>query len=256
MQMPLRPVAPDAFTADCTDDHGAGFNTCDLLDLNGGDVAKIVHDPARADASLVTYRDSTTLSFAEIARIIPCFTAASLIATPGGECRAADLSIGDRVLTRDNGIQTITWAGQKTMTMRGLAVTPDMRPVRISKDAFGPNCPERDMVVSPNHRILMHNVNGAEVLLAAKSLTHMPGIAPLQSDCVTYIHFMCAHHEIVFSDGLWTETFQPNDDALRGIDAAQRNELFAIFPELVDRSGRQAYGTARETVSNAGMLAA
>lgn len=253
MQQPCRDGTPLAALTNGVPAR-SDFSDCDLLDLNGTDVRSIVQNTSDPDSSLVTYHNDSSLRFAQIARIIPCFTADTLIATPRGERRAQDLRLGDKVLTRDNGIQTITWAGHKTMTMRNIAVTDDMRPIRISKGAFGPNCPERDMIVSPNHRILIGT--GSEVLAAAKDLIHLPGISALRSDMVTYIHFMCAQHEIVFSDGLWTETFQPNDHALHGIDAAQRAELFALFPELTKVDGRHAYGTARPVVTKQGLLAA
>jgi hypothetical protein len=36
--------------------------------------------------------------------------------------------------------------------------------------------------------------------------------------------------------------------AIDGIDADQRNELFAIFPDLRDSRGRAAYGAARKVL--------
>ena len=238
------------------------FAPYDLLDMNGAHVRDIAHDTMQPDCSLVTYQDGSSLSFEQIARIIPCFTTNTLIATPDGERLAQDLRTGDRVLTRDNGIQSITWAGQKKMTMQGISPTPDMCPIQICKGALGPNCPERDMIVSPNHRMLIvstyaQKVAGeTEVLIAAKNLTHLPGVTPLRVPEVTYIHFMCEHHEIVFSDGAWTETFQPNDASLHGIDAAQRTELLTLFPELANSVGRRGYGTARKTLNKLDFIAA
>ena len=56
---------------------------------------------------------------------------------------------------------------------------------------------------------------------------------------------MFDRHELVMSEGLWTESFQPGDLSLAGLDAPQRDELFALFPELKVDVGRKAYMAAR-----------
>jgi hypothetical protein len=61
---------------------------------------------------------------------------------------------------------------------------------------------------------------------------------------------MCDRHEIVLTDGIWTESFQPEDQSLKGIGNAQRLEIFEIFPELKTEAGRAAYGAARTTVTS------
>ncbi len=226
----------------------------DLLDLSYDNVKRMRVSAKQPQSTMVKYRGGTVLSFEQIARIIPCFTAGTRIITPNGEVAAETLRQGDRVLTRDNGFQTITWAGCKKMTLHNQPVTPDMRPVMIRRGALGPNSPERDMIVSPNHRMLLVGMSdqpgdSTECLLAAKNMTHLPGIDFVPLAEVTYVHFMCDRHEIVSSDGAWTETFQPNDDSMHGIDQAQRAELLSIFPQLATQAGRATYATARQTIS-------
>ena len=62
---------------------------------------------------------------------------------------------------------------------------------------------------------------------------------------VTYIHVMFDNHEVILSDGAWTESFQPGDHSLKGLGKAQREEIYAIFPELAEQEGREAYTAAR-----------
>lgn len=110
------------------------------------------------------------------------------------------------------------------------------------------------MLVSPNHRILVANARTAikfserEVLVAAKHLT-TAGVHTVQSSGTTYIHFMCDQHEVVLANGVWTESFQPDDASLGGIGNAQRLEIFELFPELKTEAGRAAYSAARLTVT-------
>ncbi|MCA0940874.1 tandem-95 repeat protein [Salipiger pacificus] len=186
--------------------------------------------------------------------VMPCFTPGTLIATPQGERLVEDLKVGDRVITRDNGIQEIRWVGRKELTGFELARQPHLRPVLIQKGALGKNLPEHDLLVSPNHRVLVANDRTAlyfeerEVLAAAKHLTGLTGVDEVDTMGVAYIHFMFDQHEVVLSNGAWTESFQPGDYTLQGIGDAQRAEIFALFPELEQAEGLRAYGAARRSL--------
>ncbi|WP_353472477.1 Ig-like domain-containing protein [Salipiger sp. H15] len=186
--------------------------------------------------------------------VMPCFTPGTLIATPQGERLVEDLQVGDRVITRDNGIQEIRWVGRKELTGFELARQPHLRPVLIQKGALGKNLPEHDLLVSPNHRVLVANDRTAlyfderEVLAAAKHLTGLAGVDEVDTMGVCYIHFMFDQHEVVLSNGAWTESFQPGDYTLKGIGDEQREEIFALFPELEHEEGLKAYGAARRSL--------
>nr|WP_235602472.1 Hint domain-containing protein [Sulfitobacter pontiacus] len=194
------------------------------------------------------------LDFTNIEEIIPCFTPGTLIATPKGERRVEDLVVGDRVITRDNGIQEIRWVGAREMTGQELAHKAHLLPVLIRQGALGNNLPERDMLVSPNHRVLVANDKTAlyfeerEVLVAAKHLTGLEGVDIVETSGTTYIHVMFDHHEVILSDGTWTESFQPGDMSLAGVGNAQRNEILELFPKLATREGVDGYVAARRTL--------
>ena len=70
----------------------------------------------------------------------------------------------------------------------------------------------------------------------------------IESVGTTYIHFMFDQHQVVLSNGAWSESFQPGDHSLRGVGNAQRNELFELFPELRSEEGLAAYTSARRTL--------
>jgi Hint domain len=188
-------------------------------------------------------------------RCSPCFTPGTEITTQRGACPVEHLQAGDRVITRDNGIQTVRWVGKTQMFLHDFQAEPHLLPVFIRQGSLGKGLPERDMMVSPNHRILVTNgrttlrYNEPEVLVAAKHLTS-PGVHTVQSSGTTYIHFMCDRHEIVLADGIWTESFQPNDHSLKSIGNAQRLEILELFPELRSDSGKAAFRPARTTVTS------
>ena len=246
-------------------DGGSAGDDQDTLDLTGSGAFRIVNQVTDADGNstsgTVEFLDASTsdvistLDYTEIENIVPCFTPGTSIATPRGEMLVEDLQEGDKIITRDNGIQEIRWIGAKRMEGRTLQANPHLQPVLIQRGALGHGLPERDMLVSPNHRMLVNTDRVAlyfeqnEVLVSAKHLVNpSEGIQNINSMGTTYIHFMFDSHEVVLSNGAWSESFQPGDYSLKGIGNAQRNEIFELFPELQGKKGRDAYSAARLTL--------
>jgi hypothetical protein len=190
-------------------------------------------------------------------RCTPCFTPGAMITTQRGEVPIQHLQADDRVVTRDNGIQPVRWVGKAQMFLQDFQAEPHLLPVLVRQGSLGKGMPERDMMISPNHRILVANERTSirfaerEVLVAAKHLS-VPGVHTVQSSGTTYIHFLCDRHEVVLVDGIWTESFQPEDHSLKSIGNAQRLEIYEIFPELKTEAGRAAFGAAREIVTSVG----
>ena len=245
------------------DPDGEDIDTLDLSGVadavNPGGSLTIEIDPDDDEAGVIRFFDADgdetgTSVFSEIEAIIPCFTPGTMIATPKGERRVEDLEVGDRVITRDNGIQEICWLGRRDLTGIEMLRASHLQPVMIRQGALGNGLPERDMMVSPNHRVLVANDKTAlyfderEVLVAAKHLTGLEGVDRVEISKVSYIHFMFDQHEVVLSDGAWTESFQPGDQTLDGLGNAQRNEIFELFPELKSREGLEGYQAARRSL--------
>ncbi len=240
-------------------DGNEGGDDFDTLDLRGAGPHRINYAADNPENGVVNFLDGTgsvtgTLTFTNIENIIPCFTPGTLIATPKGEALVEDLKAGDRIITRDNGIQEIRWTGVKKMGYRDLFNNPHLKPVLIQQGSLGNGLPERDMLVSPNHRLLVANDRTAlyfdehEVLVAAKHLVSAKGVNTVDSVGTTYIHFMFDRHEVVLSNGAWTESFQPGDYTLKGMGNAQRNEIFELFPDLKTDVGLEGYQAARRTL--------
>ena len=177
----------------------------------------------------------------------PCFLRGTLILTPTGPRPIEDLRVGDAVVTRDRGAQPILWIGQRRMTTAELDRRPHLRPIRIRAGALGPSLPETDLLVSPQHRILVRSALAEriagedEVLVAAKHLLASDGIEAAR-DCgpVDYFHILFDRHEVVFANGAETESFYPGPQALRMVDRAARAELLELFPELRETGFRPA----------------
>ncbi|WP_300018826.1 Hint domain-containing protein [uncultured Roseobacter sp.] len=245
-------------------DGGDDFDTLDLTGSQGDGSFTLRYTSDDLEDGVVSYFEADgnptgELVFEDIENIVGgptpiCFTPGTLIATPQGERLIEDLRPGDKVITRDNGIQDISWKGTRGLTGVELTRHSHLKPIRISKGALGGGLPERDMLLSPNHRVLVCSDKTAlyfeerEVLVAAKHLTGMPGIKTAEVPWTTYIHIMFAQHEVVLSNGTWTESFQPGDYSLAGIGNAQRTELEHLFPELKTPVGVASYQAARRSL--------
>jgi len=228
----------------------------DILDLSGAGNYTIQY--SGTESGTITFLNAAgqvtrTATFKEIERVI-CFTPGTGIATMSGQRLVEDLEVGDKVFTRDNGAQEIRWIGRKRITLGEGTLSQKLQPILIRRGALGYGLPERDTLVSPNHRVLLINKQAQlyfdenEVLVAAKHLVGMPGIEHWVTSQVEYIHFLCDRHEIVLSNGAWTETFLPGDQGMSTLANAQQDEIYRLFPELKLRKHDAAFVTARRTL--------
>jgi hypothetical protein len=180
-----------------------------------------------------------------------------MLETPEGLRAVETLVAGDRVVTKDAGAQTIVWAGSRNVSGARLYAMPDLRPVRIREGALGTGRPNGDLIVSPDHRML---VGGAaaralwgedEVLVAARDLIDGQRIArDLAAKSVVYHHLMLEHHHVLIANGVETESFHPAAASLDAVEEDQRTRLFDVMPDLA--SDAESYGpTTRRSLSKA-----
>jgi hypothetical protein len=168
-----------------------------------------------------------------------CFSRGVEIKTPSGARKIETLKVGDLVLTKDNGARPISWIGRRFIDRDTLSVNPKLAPIRIKAGALGDNLPAADLIVSPQHRILLRSkiakrmFDTAEILVAAKMLVECEGIdICMDIDGVEYFHILFDQHEIVFANGAETESLFTGPQALKSIGIDARLELFTLFPEL------------------------
>lgn len=222
-----------------------GEGSGDTVDFGGqidwGSITYTNTDPSDLAGS-VTLSDGTVVSFSHIESVVICFKAGTRIETPHGPRRIEDLRPGDPVITRDNGVQPVRWAGRRRVSGCG-----EFAPIRFAPGTVGNH---RALIVSPQHRILHRSpaatllFNSTEVLVAARYLVNGSSIRQVEKDQIDYVHILFDRHEIIFAEGAASESFHPGRHGLNGVMGSAREELFALFPEL--RSDPDSFGdTAR-----------
>ncbi|SLN49009.1 hypothetical protein ROJ8625_02407 [Roseivivax jejudonensis] len=192
-----------------------------------------------------------------------CFTPGTRIALADGRAaRVEELAEGDRVQTKDSAGQEIRWIGRRRMSGARLFAMPKLRPVRIRAGAFGIDRPDDEFLVSPEHRMLVRGAvaralfNTPEVLVSARDLVNGDTVTTdMNVKEVTYIHLLLPRHEIVFANGVETESFHPAQTALGSLDPRDFERLRQLMPQVEAKP--QSFGAAARrnlTASEAAIL--
>ncbi len=135
-----------------------------------------------------------------------CFLAGTAVMTPDGEVAVESLKTGDMVALADGRVAPINWLGVQTISTR-FADPLRVMPVRIAAGALADGLPKRDLLLSPDHAILLEGrlvqagamVNGLSVTREST----MPEI-------FRYYHVEVADHSCILAEGVAAETFVDN----------------------------------------------
>lgn len=173
---------------------------------------------------------------------VVCFAGGTLIRTAKGDVPVEALRPGDLVQTFDNGLQPLLWKAQRHVPAEELIRNPKLRPIRLRQFALGYGGQSGDLLLSPQHRVLLSSpkarrITGApEVLVAATRLVGLDGIERADDATgVSYHHLMFERHEIVFANGMPAESLFLGAQARLALGPAW-NEIETLFPELARSS--------------------
>ena len=176
---------------------------------------------------------------------VPCFVAGTRITTPRCDVAVETLRLGDLVLTKDDGFQPLRWSGEREVRAEG-----KLAPIRILANTFGRH---GQLMVSPLHRVLVSGSQAellfgeSEVLVAVRDLVNDVSIRPVEGGHVTYVHLMFDQHQVVFAEGLGTESFLPGPQTKSLFEREAVEEICSIFPELDPETG-EGYGPAARRI--------
>jgi len=243
--------------------NGQAVSVGDTVTLNSGQMVQL-----NADGTLGLTGDGDTEEFAftytaenpagtndtgfVLVDSVPCFVAGTMIRTPGGNRAVETLEPGDLVITRDEGAQPLRWIGR-----RRIAAAGEFAPIHIAADTFGRH---RKLALSPLHRVLIRDslaellFGEGEVLVAARDLVNdrtvrrVEGGEGGEGGEVEYVHLLFDRHQVIYSEGLQTESFLPGPQTTSSFEAEVMDEICAIFPELCPKTGRGYSPSARRTL--------
>jgi hypothetical protein len=135
-----------------------------------------------------------------------CFMPGTLVATPSGERAVETLAAGDLVLTACGRAAPVRWLGRQTVSTR-FADPLRVLPVRIAAGALGEGLPRRDLLLSPDHALLVDGALAqAGALVNGTTVRREAGVP----EVFTYWHVELHDHALVLAEGVPAETFIDN----------------------------------------------
>lgn len=220
------------------------LTTGQTVTLNADGTISLVGTTESEDVAF-TYEVASTSGETAVGFIIvdtvPCFVSGTHIRTESGKVPVEQLKIGQNVMTRDAGPQPIRWIGKRLLPAEGT-----MAPVRINAGTFGDH---DTLMVSPLHRVLIRNMHAdllfgsSEVLIAARDLIDSRNVTRVEGGMVEYVHILFDDHQVIWSEGLETESFLPGPQTTHCFEQDTVDEITTIFPELNPLTG-EGYGPA------------
>ena len=248
IDLPDGAVVGDTLTITTSDPTALNINTVlSETDITAGAFSVSYAAPAVGDtitvSAVITDAASNTSAAGSDSAGVICFAEGTLITTADGEIPIENLQVGDLIQTLDRGLQPLRWIGRRYLDAHELAENDNLRPIRISHNVIGlENC-DHDLVVSPQHRILIASrvaermFGTTEVIIAAKHLLAIEGV-DIAADLnhVTYFHILLDEHVIVYANKVPAESLYLGCQAQLSLSAAGRAEILALFPEVASPS--------------------
>ncbi|MCI4678011.1 Hint domain-containing protein [Rhodoblastus acidophilus] len=153
-----------------------------------------------------------------------CFMAGTSIRTPDGDVAIETLKRGDLVMTVDGAAKPVNWLGRQTVSTI-FADPVRSLPIRVRAGALAENAPSRDLLISPDHALLVEDVliqagalvNGTSIIRETK----LPKV-------FVYCHVELDDHSLILAENTPAETFVDNVDRMNFDNWA---EFEALYPE-------------------------
>jgi hypothetical protein len=153
-----------------------------------------------------------------------CFMAGTLIRTPDGAAAVETLKRGDLVVTADGAAKPVRWVGRQTVS--AIFADPQRNwPIRVKAGALADNVPSRDLLLSPDHALLVGGVLiQASALVNGTSIVRESKVSPV----FVYYHVELDDHSLILAENAPAETFIDNADRLNFDNWAEHD---ALYPE-------------------------
>jgi hypothetical protein len=173
---------------------------------------QFLYDPAADDLSMsyqavsgnmssstgayASYAGATVFADAPI-----CFLRGTRILTDRGEVAVEDLAAGDLVATRSGALRPIRWIG--TQSFASHRAGSSQQPIRLRAGSLGAGLPDRDLLVSPGHAVLV----GAVLVHAGALVNNITILRAVIAGRIDYFHLDLGPHDCVRANGAWAESY-------------------------------------------------
>jgi hypothetical protein len=211
----------DPSTTERADTHS---RTVEFPEIMAADKSITTTGETGSDTMTERYTTINQTGYSIVLNAAVCFMPGTMVRTPDGEVTVEKLKRGDLVTTTDGRAEMVSWIGRQTVSIR-FADPLRVLPIRIKAGALGENVPSRDLLISPDHAILV-----GEILIQAGALVN--GLSIVRETEVpqtfTYFHVELEDHSLILAENTAAETFVDNVDRL-AFDNWQEHE--ALYPE-------------------------
>jgi Hint domain len=158
-----------------------------------------------------------------------CYARGTMIRTPAREVAVEKLRPGMQVITLNvdgNEVpRTVKWVGHRRIDLTRHPRPETVAPIRIVRDAFADNVPHTDLLLSPDHAVLVDGM-----LVCIRQLVNGATIRPDPGwTAVDYYHVELDEHAILVAEGLTAESYV--DTGNRGFFANSGGPL-TLYPDM------------------------
>jgi hypothetical protein len=145
--------------------------------------------------------------------------------TDSGEVPVESLKVGARVPTCiGRRLAEVIWIGHRTVDCRRHPRPSDVQPIRIVRNAFAPGVPHCDVLLSPDHALLID-----DVLIPVRHLVNGTTILRQDTGIVEYWHIELRQHDVILAAGLPAESFLDTGNRTSFINAGR---VITAHPEF------------------------
>jgi hypothetical protein len=184
----------------------------------------------------------------------PCFAAGTRILTARGEVPVQALRSGDEVVVLDGAeraLLPVRWIGRRRIDLSRHPNPAVAQPILIRADALADGAPVRDLLVSPDHALLLDGaLVAARLLVNGGSVRRLTGLAQ-----VWYLHVELERHAILLADGAAAESYLDTGNRMIFANGEECVRLHPDFADAADTARRAARSCA-ELLTDPGRLEA
>ena len=162
------------------------------------------------------------------------------VMTARGEVAVEHIKPGDKVITRDHGLQTVRYVGQQRCTVSG-----DSAPVMLRAGVIRNG---RDLIVSADTRVVvkgtlaLETYGVKEVFVPARHMVDGTNVVRGVEGKLTFFQIVTDRHEVIYAEAAAVESFMADEAGLLALDVENRVALCTALPSAPESYGPAARG--------------